>query len=80
MKKTNTVRLACAKCGRLLSDAIVRKCPHEAVNRLLGEHICIYCCQKCKFHTRQPFCSVVGCSLWRKEGNECTTSKKLKKN
>ena len=71
--------LTCARCGYTFASTVVRKCPHEAVNRLLGEHICIYCCKKCKFHTKQPFCGAVGCSLWRKEEDTNDTKRTTRK-
>ena len=55
----------CSRCHRPF--AALRKCPNEAVNRLLGSHICYYCCRECKHHTTVPMCGAIGCDLWRKE-------------
>ena len=51
----------CARCGYTFGDMQIAKCPNEAVNRLLGENICYYCCKKCKFHTKTPYCGAIGC-------------------
>ena len=40
----------CDKCGRICADNIVATCEHPAVNRVFGNHICMYCCRKCKHH------------------------------
>lgn len=52
----------CFKCGHAYYRSCVRACPHPAVNRVYGSTICIYCCRKCKFHTKTPFCGAGGCS------------------
>nr|DAY59803.1 MAG TPA: hypothetical protein [Caudoviricetes sp.] len=45
--------LMCDRCGFKYDEISVRqKCPHPAVNRKFGEHICVCCCQKCKFSER----------------------------
>lgn len=41
--------LMCDKCGFKYDEISVRRCQHPAVNRRFGEHICVCCCQKCKF-------------------------------
>lgn len=51
----------CARCGRAFGGLMVGKCPNEAVRRALGENICYYCCKKCKFHIKHPFCGAIGC-------------------
>ena len=38
----------CSRCGREWHAAMVRECPHPKVNEVYGEHICIYCCKRCK--------------------------------
>lgn len=42
--------IRCDKCGRLLRPCTIANCKHPAVNKVFGEHICMYCCRKCKFH------------------------------
>ena len=44
--------IRCRKCGRLCADCLVRACKHPTVKAVFGEHICMYCCLKCKFHIR----------------------------
>lgn len=44
--------IKCDKCKQEYTQISVRRCPHSAVNRRFGEHICVCCCQKCKFSER----------------------------
>ncbi len=44
--------LMCDKCGFKYDEISVRKCPHQSVKNHYGEHICVCCCQKCKFSER----------------------------
>lgn len=53
--------VVCDRCRRAFRDSIVRHCPDKAVNKYLGEHICIYCCKRCKHHTTVPYCGAIGC-------------------
>ena len=55
------VRTVCARCGREYGPMQIRHCHNEAVNRVLGENICYYCCKRCKFHTKHPLCGAIGC-------------------
>lgn len=40
-------RIKCDKCGREFYESCVTQCPHPAVNRRYGKHICMYHCKKC---------------------------------
>ena len=51
----------CARCRRTFGDLKIRRCYNHAVNRALGEYICYYCCKRCKFHTKTPYCGAIGC-------------------
>ena len=53
--------VVCSRCGHAFRDSIVRRCHDKAVNKYLGEYICIYCCKKCKHHTTHPLCDAIGC-------------------
>lgn len=53
--------IVCARCKQLRYDYSVKKCPNEAVNRVLGEYICYFCCKQCKYHTKHPLCGAIGC-------------------
>ena len=70
-------RPICARCHRPFS--CIRKCPNEAVNRLLGEYICYYCCRECKHHTTVPMCGAIGCELLKKEDDNRDSSRTAKK-
>lgn len=64
MRRHNEPQILCARCH--IPFAAIRKCPDEAVNRILGEYICIYCCRKCKHHTTVHYCGAIGCELLKK--------------
>ena len=51
----------CARCGRTFGDLQIRKCPNEAVNRVLGEYICHNCCKRCYFRSEEPLCGAIRC-------------------
>lgn len=51
----------CARCRQPRRELTIRKCPNEAVNRVLGEYICYYCCKRCRFHATTPLCGAIGC-------------------
>lgn len=53
--------IVCAKCKRTFNTVTVRQCPHEAVNRTYGTHICYFCCKHCRYHTKVPLCGAIGC-------------------
>ena len=55
----------CARCKRTLRSSVIQRCHDEAVNKYLGEYICIYCCKKCKHHTKHPLCDAIGCKYIR---------------
>lgn len=38
----------CSRCGTKLHKCSVKKCKHPAIIQVLGEEICMYCCQKCE--------------------------------
>ena len=42
-------RYQCAKCKHTYESPSIRKCPHPAINKKLGYHICVYCCKGCEF-------------------------------
>ena len=50
MKQKKKDLAPCSKCGYEFSESMVRKCPSEAVTRLVGPYICLYCCRKCKYN------------------------------
>lgn len=59
-KKRQLVK--CSRCKQVFYDNMVRSCPHPSVKQAFGENLCIYCCLKCKLHTRpSPHCGAVGC-------------------
>ena len=44
--------MLCSRCKRLFNSCVVGQCPHPAVNQCYGDHICMYCCLKCKHHKK----------------------------
>ena len=59
----NEYTVMCDRCKRLYHSIAVANCKHEVVNQYYGEHICVYCCKKCKHHTKFPNCGAIGCNL-----------------
>ena len=51
VKKTDYFAF-CNRCKRQHTALAVAHCKHPAVNKHFGEHICMYCCMKCKFHVK----------------------------
>ena len=39
----------CGKCKHSYEEPTIRKCPHPAVNKKLGTHICVFCCKNCEY-------------------------------
>ena len=58
--------LRCGRCGLLLPEISVRRCPHPAVLTRYGQgksvKMCIYCCSKCSFSKRDGLNPGLGCS------------------
>lgn len=44
--------IMCDRCKRRLHVISVARCRHPAVNQHFGEHVCMYCCMKCKYHIK----------------------------
>ena len=63
-KNNNELYTMCDRCKRLFHSYAVANCKHEAVNKYYGQHICVYCCKKCKHHEK-VICGV-RCTLNRK--------------
>ena len=61
--KNNEPFIMCDRCKRLYRSLAVAQCNHTAVNQHYGNHICMYCCRKCKHHTTTPYFGGVGCEL-----------------
>ena len=61
--KKNEPYIMCDRCKRLFNFYSVAKCKHAAVNQHFGEHICMYCCMKCKHHSKIPDCGGIKCNL-----------------
>jgi hypothetical protein len=59
MAKEDVIK--CDRCNRLFHSYSVAHCTHEAVNKYYGKRICMYCCMKCKHHTKDRI--GVGCEL-----------------
>ena len=55
--------IMCDRCKRLFNSYSVANCNHTAVNQHFGNHICMYCCMKCKHHKKIPNCGAIGCNL-----------------
>lgn len=62
--KSNNYFKKCDKCGKEYNACSVRVCPHVAVNKTFGKHICIYCCRHCREHTEEQ--NSIGCKLFLK--------------
>lgn len=53
----------CDRCKREYRTISVSTCPHPKVNQYLGNHICVYCCKRCKHHIDVPWalkCGYIG--------------------
>lgn len=61
--KTNDYFTTCDRCKRTYHSISVARCRHPTVNQHIGEHICVYCCMKCKHHKKIPNCGAIGCNL-----------------
>lgn len=59
--KTKVYDITCGRCKRLFYSFSVAKCPHPTVNKYFGQHICIYCCSKCKHHIKFEHHGGVAC-------------------
>ena len=62
--------IRCDKCGYSYQDHAIRTCPHPAVNRIYGKHICVYCCSKCKYAERFDYIGGVGCGYANAESQK----------
>lgn len=62
---TNKTDLICDKCHRLYYQSAIRKCPHPAVIKNIGENICISCCASCKHCVK--IVGGVQCELFKPE-------------
>jgi len=59
--------IQCDKCHYEFDFGAVQECHHPAVNRVYGNHICIYCCKGCKYLYRSPYSGGVGCNYNRSD-------------
>ena len=59
--------VVCDRCKREFRPGVILNCHHEAVNKHFGEHICMYCCMKCKHHIKHVSPCAVSCGY--KEDN-----------
>lgn len=60
-KPTKPPVMLCSRCKRLFYSSAVATCPHPGVNQCFGEHICMYCCMKCKHHIKNKIPHGVKC-------------------
>jgi len=60
----------CDRCKRTFRSISVAHCRHPTVNQHIGNHICIYCCMKCKHHKKMPNCGAIGCNLTLNNGGD----------
>lgn len=42
----------CGDCKHSYEKPSIRKCPHPAVNKKLGTHMCVSCCKRCEFNKK----------------------------
>jgi len=54
-KNNKEIYTMCDRCKRLYHSYTVANCKHEAVNKHYGQHICLYCCMRCKHHKKVDF-------------------------
>ena len=65
--------IKCDKCEHDYREHAIRECPHPAVNRIYGKHICVYCCSKCAYAVQYDYVGGVGCGYESQKGKEGQT-------